>query len=195
MNRTFRASAIASIIALAGCQPPAADNYVERGDDAGPRSTTPLPVFDPMDDPDVEGALWAAVPGGKRLVYGKPGETPLFAIACLMDSPEPRLQLTRYAPADEGAKAFMALVGNSHVARLKVDATPAGNGFLWQGETPLSNERLEALTGARALEATVPGAGTLKLNASTLPGQLIEACRDEAEPEVSDLPDPSEDPA
>ena len=87
----------------------------------------------------------------------------------------------------------MALIGNGHVARLKVDATKSGDGFLWQGDTPLSNDRLEALTGSRGLEATVPGAGTLKLNPSPLPGQLIESCRAEAKAGLP--PDQPEGPA
>jgi len=158
---------------LVGCQPPAAESYLERGQAHGARAQTGIVLA----SPDVEGAQWAEVTGEDRLVYGKPGKPPLFAIACIADTLGARLRLTRFAPADPEAKAFMALVGNGHVARLKVDATGSAMGWLWQGETPLDNDRLEALTGARALEATVPGAGTLKLNASHLPGQLIERCR------------------
>lgn len=176
-------------LAFAACQPPATDNYVERNVIPAPRQN----ASEPLDSPDVQGAVWAEAQGQARLVYGKPGMSPLFAIACVETLPEPRLRLTRYAPADVGAKAFMALVGNGHVARLKVDATRSGDGYLWQGETPISNDRLEALTGARALEATVPGAGTLKLNPSHLPGQLIERCR--AEAKATALPAPAKSPA
>ena len=173
--RTVSVLAIVAI-GLVACQPPAADSYVERSDikPQGRQASDPIP------SPDVKGAVWAEVDHEDRLIYGKPGATPLFAIGCLLDRPDPQLRLTRYSPADEGAKAFMPVIGNGHVARLKIDATPVGEAFLWQGETPLDNDRLEALTGARSVEATVPGAGSLKLNASGKPGQLIERCRAKA---------------
>ena len=160
-------------LALAACQPPATDSYVERSD-IRPQARH---ASDPLPSPDAQGAIWAEVEGQDRLIYGKPGEPPLFAIGCVIDGEAMGLRFTRYSPADEGAKAFMAVIGNGHVARLKVDATPAGKASLWQGETPLDNDRLEALTGARGVEVTVPGAGSLKLNPSTKPGQLIERCR------------------
>lgn len=197
MASTLHHLAAASLLAwLAACQPPATDSYVERSDirpQAG-QASAPLP------SPDTRGAVWAEVEGQDRLIYGKPGESPLFAIACLLDRPVPELRVTRYAPADAGAKAFMAVIGNGHVARLKVDATPVGEAFLWQGETPLDNDRLEALTGARAVEATVPGAGTLRLNASSRPGQLIERCLAKSEARetatsADDAPDREESPA
>ena len=161
------------LLALAACQPPAADSYVERSDirPATRQASEPLP------SPDTQGAVWAEVEGQDRLIYGKPGKAPLFAIACVLDGDQVGLRLTRYSPADRGAKAFMAVIGNGHVARLKVDAVPVGDVTLWQGETSIDNQRLEALTGARGVEATVPGAGTLKLNASNRPGVLIERCR------------------
>lgn len=172
-TRVIRLFWLAPLIFAGGCQPPAAEGYLEQKEGNGASGQVAVA----LSSPDVEGAVWAEVDGEDRLLYGQPGKPPMFAIACLTDGNVPTLRLTRFAPADPGAKAFMALVGNGHVARLKVDATRSGKGWLWQGQTPLANERLGALTGARALEATVPGAGTLKLNASQLPGRLIERCR------------------
>lgn len=175
---------LALVACLAACQPPAADDYLERGE-ASPATRA---ASDPLPSPDTEGAVWAAVEGDDRILYGKPEEAPLFGLACVHTGPATVLRFTRYSPADEGAKAFMAVIGNGHVARLKVDAMPAGKGWLWQGETPVDNERLEALTGSRAVEATIPGAGTLKLNPSHLPGQLIGYCRAQARAKVSETP-------
>lgn len=173
----FRTRAICALILIvAACQPPAADNYAERGEvlDKTAHASDPLP------SPDTQGAIWAAVAGQDRLLYGKPGEPPLFALTCLAGGDGFAIRFTRYSPADEGAKAFMALIGNGHVGRFKVDAVPAGKAALWQGETSVDDERLDVLTGGNAIEATIPGAGSMKLNASSLPGQLIEACSAQA---------------
>lgn len=168
-------------LCLAACQPSAADDYLARGD----TSPAARVASDPLPSPDTQGAIWAAIEGQNRIVYGKPDEAPLFGLACIGKGAASTLRFTRYSPADEGAKAFMAVIGNGHVARLKVDATRAGKGWLWQGETPIENDRLEAFTGSRGVEATVPGAGTLKLNGSHLPGQLIDYCRAQARSDVS----------
>ena len=173
---SFNRFAFLALLALQACQPPAADNYAERGqpvDNAAQAS-------DPLPSPDTKGAVWAAVSGQEKLLYGRPGMPPLFALACVDDAGSSAIRFTRYSPADEGAKAFMALIGNGHVGRFKVDATPVGEASLWQGETPITDDRLEVLTGRNAVEATIPGAGSIKLNASGLPGQMIEACRAEA---------------
>ena len=167
---------------LSACQPPAADNYAERGE---PVEKVPQ-ASDPLPSPNTDGAVWAMVPGQDKLLYGKPGKPPLFAIACVETAEDSAIRFTRYSPADEGAKAFMALIGNGHVGRFKVDATPVGVASLWQGETPIDDDRLEVLTGRNAVEATIPGAGSMKLNASGLPGQLIEACRAEARAKLSE---------
>ncbi|MFN2101253.1 hypothetical protein [Altererythrobacter sp. MF3-039] len=177
---------LALAITLAGCQPPAAENYVDRkpaSDQKSAQASAPLP------SPDAQGAVWAEAASAQRLLYGKPGEQPLFALACIEADGGEHVQFTRYAPADEGAKAFMALIGNGHVARLKVDATEMGEATLWQGSTPVGNDRLEVLTGRNAVEATIPGAGTLRLNASNAPARLIDACRAAAEGQPSDAPD------
>lgn len=171
---TAKNAPLAVMAMLCACQPPATDNYVDRQSVNDAQKNGP---GTPISAPDSEGAIWAQAASGQRLLYGKPGNPPLFALSCLTEDGEPLLQFTRYAAADKGAKAFMALIGNGHVARLKVDATEVGTATLWQGVTRASNDRLEVLTGRNAVEATLPGAGSLRLNASNAPARLIDECR------------------
>lgn len=163
---------------LAACNPPAADRYVARI--GVEERAAPLP---PIASPDTVGAIWAPTAANPmRLVYGKPGEKPLFALACGGKPGAPELTYTRFAIADANAKAVLALIGNGHVARLTIDATRSGKYWLWQGSAAPTSEDFEVLTGARQVEATVPGAGSLILNASQLPGELITRCRALAPP-------------
>ena len=182
-----RIALLAAILALAACKPPASDEYVERsriaGDLTGPSA--------PIDSPDTEGAIWA--PSGKpdRLLYGKPGERPLLALECETSQGIPLIAYTRFVAADPHAKAILALIGNGHVARLKIDAVERDNAWLWHGAVEAEDPALDVLTGIREVEATVPGAGSVILNPSALPGELVELCRARAAPE----PSPPEDPA
>lgn len=192
----FRRTAIClSLLLLAACKPPAADEYVERTRIAG-RSDAPAP---PIASPDTEGAVWAPASGSDaRLLYGKPGEQPLFSLECARAQVVPTIAYTRYAPADARAKAVLALIGNGHVKRVKVDATRVGDAWLWRGALPASDPAFDVLTGAREVEATIPGAGSLVLNPSQLPGQLVDSCRALAEPapvSAPASPAPPADPA
>lgn len=174
----MRRAALLQLALLAACNPPAADDYVARVGVSG-RDAPSLP----LDSPDTTGAVWMpSDAGGRRLVYGKPGERVLFALECAGNPAAPVLAYTRYAPADAHAKAILALIGNGHVTRLKIDATRSGPGWLWQGEEPAESLAFEALTGGRQVEATVPGAGSLILNPSPLPGDLIQLCRAQVPP-------------
>jgi hypothetical protein len=158
-----------SLALLAACKPPAADGYVERVDltQAGSFASEPLP------SPDTTGAVWAASEKPGRILFGLPGKPPLVALACSGTS----IELTRFAPADPEAQAFAALVGNSHVVRIPVDAVPSGRASIWRGSVTAENPGLEALTGTEPVELTIPGAGTVVLTASPLPGALVTQCR------------------
>ncbi|WP_421992354.1 hypothetical protein [Qipengyuania sp.] len=183
------------IVLLAACKPPASDEYVERtridGGAEGPS--------EPIDSPDSEGAIWAPADKDDRLLYGKPGERPLFALECVVQGAEPMLAYTRFAKADAHAKAVLALIGNSHVARLPIDAKRVGEVWRWEGAAPVADPRWDVLTGRREVEATVPGAGSVILNPSALPGELVENCRALADPPSDEAessePSPPEDPA
>lgn len=178
-----RLTAFFAIIALpavlGGCRPPAADRYVERVD----LDTGEGPAHVLTSSPDVTGAIWAVSPTPNRIVYGIPGKAPLLALACTGEGSARTVEITRFAAADRNAKAIMALVGNGHVERLPIDAKDNGRGWLWQGRYPAVLPALDAFTGARKLELTIPGAGTLAINPSTQPAEMIETCRRLAEPD------------
>ncbi len=183
------------MLAIAACQPPASDEYSERSRIA-PRAEGPS---EPIASPDTAGAVWAAAENPDRLLYGKPGERPLFALECVDQGGLPLIAFTRFAKADAGAKAILALIGNGHVSRLKIDATERGDIWRWEGATEAADPALDVLTGPRQVEATVPGAGSLILNPSAVPGELVERCRAQAlpDPEPIATPEPllPEDPA
>lgn len=160
------------LAALSACQPPAADEYVERVEIDGQRSV----ASDPAPSPDVTGAVWAL--SGDHLLYGQPGQRPLLSLACEGGEAAPgKLVMTRLAKADPQAQALMALIGNGHVERLKVNATWNGKVWVWQGMYPSEDPRLDVLTGPRDIELTIPGAGTLGLNPSQRPRAFVEHCR------------------
>lgn len=178
------------LAAIAACRPPASDRYVERIELDGPdRGPTVM-----MASPEVDGAIWAGSGGPERIVFGQPGKAPLLALECAGDGARRVLSVTRYARTDPRAKGMMALVGNGHVERLKIDAKDTGRGWLWHGNYAPADTRLDALTGVRKLELTIPGAGTLVLEGSPRPGELIERCRRLAAPEATAQPSATEPP-
>lgn len=173
----MRYAGLLPLAVLTACNPPAADDYVAR---VGVTERAPSP---PILTPDTTGAVWAPSPANPlRLLYGKPGQRVLFALECVQGAREPMLEYTRFAAADPHAKAILALIGNGHVSRLKIDATRDGNRWLWQGRELATSPNFEGLTGGRQVEATVPGAGSLILNPSQAPGELIDRCRALAPP-------------
>jgi len=133
----------------------------------------------PLPSPETEGAGWAiSEQADMRIIYGIPGDPALLALECLeADSTLPKLQITRLSPADEGAGALLALVGNDHIGRIAIDAYDAGGGFFWRGKMDAAAVQWEALAGDGELTVTVPGAGMVVLNPNPLPGALIMACR------------------
>ena len=183
---------LAPVLALAACKPPPTDAELRRD---LPEAELTF-ASDPLPSPDTEGAVWAPSPQAEaRVIYGIPGEPALLALECVdADGELPQLQITRLSPADEGASALLALVGNGHIGRIAVDARKIGGRIVWQGEKDAADLVWEPLAGPRALGATVPGAGRIELNPSQLPGALIETCRlgpetaEETAPEVDASP-------
>jgi len=174
--------ALFGALALSACKPPPTDAAVARAASL-PAAEGPSP---PLASPDTEGALWAQSGAGQdqamRLVYGIPGEPVLLALECVdAGQPRARIRITRHAPADEGAAALLALIGNGAIGRLPVDATAQGKRMFWEGETPAIHRGWNALDGMREVTATVPGAGLVRLNPSPLPMQLVAACRGSAD--------------
>lgn len=169
----FRSSLLFLLILTAACKPPPTDADMLRD------MPEPAPTFasDPLPSPQTEGAIWAlSARTDGRLIYGVPGEASLLALDCDV-SGVPTFRITRTSPADEGAGALLALVGNGHIGRINVDATKVGNQLFWVGDAIAEDEVWEPLTGPRELIATVPGAGMVTLNPSVLPGFMIGSCR------------------
>ena len=171
----MRSVAIIALLALAACKPPPTDADMARD----LPEAAPTFASDPQPSPETEGASWAVSPqNAARLIYGIPGDPALFALECLEAQDEfSTIQVTRLSPADDGAGALLALVGNGHMGRIAVDATEVGGRNVWRGQALASDLVWEPLAGPRQLTATVPGAGMVTLNPSALPSQLIETCR------------------
>jgi hypothetical protein len=191
--RRALACGVLALAGVTGCKPPPTDSAVAR-------VSLEMPArgpSEPLPSPDVTGAVWAATANPLRLVYGKPGQPVLLALECLAPgTAEAKLRITRHAPADEGAAALLALIGNGWIGRFPVDATPVNGASLWQGDVPAMQREWAALKPAREATVTVPGAGLLRLNPSPLPMALIEVCRGKAsagdEPgPMGTAPDPS----
>lgn len=160
---------------LAGCKPPPTDSAVARVSLVAPTKGAPS---EPIPSPDTTGAVWARTGNALRLVYGIPGKPVLLALECLSPAaPEAKLRITRHVPADEGAAALLALIGNGWIGRFPVDATPVAGKSFWQGDVPANAREWSALKPEREASVTVPGAGLVRLNPSPLPMALITACR------------------
>jgi hypothetical protein len=178
MNLRFLAAA-ALILALSACKPPPSDAVAARAmlspSAAGPSQ--------PLASPDTTGAVWAQSQRPMRLVYGVPGQPVLVSLECLdAATPAARLRIARHAPADQGAGALLALIGNRMVARIAVDATEQGGGMIWQGEAAAALPGWDALADPVDATITVPGAGLVRLNPSQLPVELVTACRGPQQP-------------
>jgi len=176
-----RALALVTVLAgaLAGCKPPPTDSAVARVSLLAPEGGP----SEPLPSPDVTGAVWASTANPLRLVYGVPGKPVLLAIECLEPaSPTARLKITRQSPADDGASALLALIGNGWIGRFPVDAANVKGQSLWQGEVLAATREWDALKPEREATVTVPGAGLLRLNPSPLPMALVTACRGSLSP-------------
>lgn len=179
-HRLALTTTMVAVLGLAACKPPPSDDTSARA--------MSFPIYRgpsaPIASPDTSGAVWTLSESQpERIVYGIPGEPVMLALECrrASDAGTPAtIRITRHAPADEGAGALLALIGNGAIGRLEVDATPQGKRHIWQGEAPADHPGWEPLSGPRELTATVPGAGLVRLNPSLLPMQLLADCRNPA---------------
>lgn len=171
----MRSLPLVTLIFLAACKPPPTDADMARD----LPEERPTYASNPLPSPETEGAVWAAsVQADDRIIYGIPGQPALVALECIDEMGElPQLRITRLSPADEGASALLALVGNGHIGRIPVDARPVNGRSVWQGEANAADIVWEPLAGPRSLGLTVPGAGRVEINADELPGEFISECR------------------
>lgn len=187
MNTAIRHAGLIglSLVCVASCRPPAADDYAARMD--GQTEPAANASAAQAESPDISNAIWAISGKGTRLLYGAPGERPLLVLSCEGDKTAPMLRVLRRAPADPHAKALLALIGNGHAERLPINARWNGRDWIWEGIYAASDPRLEVFSGPREVEVTLPGGGSLVLEPSPLPRALIESC---AGINAPDLPDP-----
>lgn len=160
---------------LAACSAAASDNVVQKFsfEEIG---SQPEPIL--AASPDVTHAVWAALDSANSLRFGKPGETPLFSLTCEeAQGAGPFIHMVRYAPADPGAKALLALLGARMNARLAAETHSEGGAWRWESRTPALDPQLDVFLDGSAVEATLPGGGTLKLAASAEPARIVTACR------------------
>ncbi|GAA4644391.1 hypothetical protein GCM10023115_23510 [Pontixanthobacter gangjinensis] len=178
LRAIVHALSVSAALALAACKPPAADEYVERIAIDDRREAPSMPI----DTPNTEGAIWADSTQPDRMLYGNTGQPAIFALGCEKAGAAYKVHITRFIAADPQAKGLMALIGNGHIARLPVDSVWNGKVWLWEGYYDPRNPDLDVLTGPRKIEATIPGAGSVVLNPSPRPAQLIDHCRQLSQP-------------
>lgn len=130
----------------------------------------------PLPSPDTEDANWTVAPDGQAIRFGNPGEPPWLSLACRVKDNPPTIAVIRHAPARPGEKALFPVIGNGTISRFKVDAVLADDEWRWQGAVPADDALLEVFTGPRDIEATLPGAGTLEIAGSRIPGEFIAWC-------------------
>lgn len=172
--KSFCAVTLFATLTLTACKPPPSDAVAARAM-LSPSATGPSK---PLASPDTTGAVWAQSAQPERLVYGVPGQPVLVSLECLnAATPAARLRIARHAPADQGAGALLALIGNRMVARIAVDATEQGSNLIWQGEAAAALPSWDAFADPVDSTITVPGAGLVRLNPSPLPVELVTACR------------------
>ena len=183
MRSALALGLVTSTFALAACKPPPTDAGLDRD----MPEEAPTYASDPLPSPETQGAIWAPSAEDNRIIYGIPGDPPLISLACVEgEDTSGTLRITRLAPADEGAGALLALVGNGAIGRIEVDATEVGSRTVWQGELDADDTEWEPLNGPRSVSVTVPGAGMVTLNPSASPERLLNECRSRSLPGPED---------
>jgi hypothetical protein len=132
---------------------------------------------EPLPSPDTKGASWVVSGTGQAIDFAKPGGKPFVSLICSVQAGEPQITIVRHAPARPGEKALFPVIGNRIISRFKVDAALADNEWRWQGTLPADDPMLEVFEGPGALQATLPGGGTVKIAGSGVPGQFLTWCR------------------
>ncbi|MBO9497985.1 MAG: hypothetical protein J7496_02965 [Novosphingobium sp.] len=148
-------------------------------DDAGEPAPAPLP--------NSLGARWHVSADGKGIELARPAGKPFLTLHCVIaQGQKPQLAVIRHALSEPGAKALFAVLGNGVVSRMKLDAKLAQEGWIWEGTYPADAPELDVFTGQRDIEATLPGAGMLRIGGSALPREFIQWCRRNGAPLPAD---------
>jgi hypothetical protein len=134
-------------------------------------------VREPLASPDTENARWTVAPNGQAVAFGNPGERPFLSLACRVKDDPPTMRVIRHAEARPGEKALFPVLGNGTISRFKADAALEDDEWRWQAVVAADDPLLEVFTGAREIEATLPGAGSVIIAGSRVPGEFIAWCR------------------
>ncbi|RKF21793.1 hypothetical protein D6851_07170 [Altericroceibacterium spongiae] len=172
--RILRNLALLTLPLLAACGNSDADSPVRITlPDADPvtRPREPLP------SPDVEGALWQVSEDGRAIHFGLPDEPPYLTLACRLTETPPQLRIIRHVEARPDTSALFPVIGNGMISRFKMEAVLNDGEWRWEGTYPADAPALDVFTGTRDLEATLPGAGSLVIEGSRLPGEFVTWCR------------------
>jgi hypothetical protein len=127
--------------------------------------------------PDTSAATWTVSENGQAIHFGNAGEPPLLSLTCRPAETPPQMSVIRHAPALPGQGALFPVIGNGMRSRFLVDATLAEGEWRWEAHLPASDPLLDVFTGPREILATLPGAGTLEVGASRIPGDFVRWCR------------------
>lgn len=171
----FRGLVSLALLPLAACNVAASDNAVQKFsfDDVARRAD---PIIGAS--PDITHAVWSAGADNTSTRFGLPDEAPMLTLTCEMpDTASPTIHIVRNTPADPGAKALFALLGRAMNARLAAETHAHNGSWRWESEISALDPQLDVFMDGGAVEATVPGGGTLKLAASSEPARVISACR------------------
>jgi len=125
--------------------------------------------------------VWTTPASGRALFYGPANAPVLLAIGCEgWAEHAARFVIVRFARADRGAEALLAIQGSKGILRLPVSARKVGKaGYVWRGELDAADPRAEVLLG-NGLKATVPGGGMLQLPPLGAAGAVVTQCAAEA---------------
>ena len=134
-------------------------------------------VAEPLPSPDTKGATWKVTANGQAIDFGRAGAEPWLTLACDVSEAPATITLIRHAPTRPGLKALFPVLGNGMISRFEVDAALHDGEWRWEGTLPATDPMLEVFTGPRELQATLPGAGSLMIEGSRIPGEFVEWCR------------------
>ena len=127
--------------------------------------------------------VWTHAQSARAAWFGPKDAPALLAIACEgWEKGAPKLAIVRYARADRGAEALLAIQGSKGILRLPVSASRVGDsGWVWRGVLDARDPRAEVLLGNR-LKATVPGGGMLELAPLGEAASIVADCAGAALP-------------
>ena len=155
-----------------------------------------MPGADPS--PDTSQGRWRVAESGQAIDFAIPGQDPWLSLECHLDADPIEFAIIRHAEALPGQKALFPFVGNGMRSRFFADAALAGGEWRWEATLPVDDAQLDVFAGTRDFTATLPGHGMLEINASRIPGEFLDWCRNggvSALPQPDPVPDAGREPA